>query len=105
MTYKVKISETAEKDIREIYEYIAFELLSPSVAAAQVERIEKNILSLDEMPMRFRTYENEPWKSRGLRVMPVDNYLVFYIPYEESRTVNILRIMYGGRDIEKQLNK
>lgn len=105
MTYKVKISETAEKDIRKIYEYIAFELLSPSVAAAQVERIEKNILSLDEMPMRFRIYENEPWKSRGLRVMPVDNYLVFYIPYEENHTVNILRIMYGGRDIEKQLNK
>lgn len=105
MTYKVKISETAEKDIREIYEYIAFELLSPSVAAAQVGHIEKSILSLDEMPMRFRIYENEPWKSRGLRVMPVDNYLVFYIPYEENHTVNILRIMYGGRDIEKQLNK
>lgn len=105
MTYKVKISETAEKDIRKIYEYIAFELLSPSVAAAQVGRIEKSILSLDEMPMRFRIYENEPWKSRGLRVMPVDNYLVFYIPYEQNHTVNILRIMYGGRDIEKQLNK
>ena len=25
-------------------------------------------------------YEREPWKSRNTRVVPVDNYVIFYIP-------------------------
>lgn len=56
------------------------------------------------MPERFRVYDREPWRSRNLRVMPVDNYLVFYIPDHQAETVTVLRIMYGGRDIDAQLN-
>ena len=67
--------------------------------------MESNILKLKEMPERFSVFEKEPWKSRNLRVMPVDNYLVFYIPDKLTKTVNILRVMYGGRDTEKQLNQ
>ena len=36
--YNIQISEQAEKDLRGIYEYIAFELLSPDNAAAQLDR-------------------------------------------------------------------
>ena len=50
-------------------------------------------------------YEKEPWHSRDLRIMPVDNYLVFYIPNHEEQTVKIMRVIYGGRDIDKQLNR
>ena len=35
--------------------------------------------------------------------MPVDNYLVFYIPNHEAQVVNIVRVMYGGRDTDAQL--
>ncbi len=105
MIYSVKISKQAENDLRSIYEYIAFELESSQNAQGQLGRLESNILKLKEMPERFSVYEKEPWKSRNLRVMPVDNYLVFYIPDKESKSVNILRVMYGGRDTEKQLNQ
>ena len=37
--------------------------------------------------------------------MPVDNYLVFYIPDHQVKTVTVLRVMYGGRDIDSQLRK
>ena len=57
------------------------------------------------MPDRFRSYDREPWKSRGLRVFPVDNYLVFYVPNEETRIVTVIRVMYGGRDIDKELKR
>lgn len=63
------------------------------------------IRGLDEMPMRFRLYEDEPWHSRGLRFFPVDNYLVFYLPKEFTNTVDIIRIIYGGRDIRRQLSE
>ena len=32
------------------------------------------------MPKRFREYENEPWHSRDLRLMLMDNYGILYIP-------------------------
>ena len=79
-------------------------MLVPEAAAGQTERIMKAARSLEQMPMRHRLYEEEPWHSQGLRVLPVDNYLVFYMPDETRATVNIIRIMYGGRDIDKQLN-
>ena len=103
MTYEVIISSQAEEDLRGIYEYIAFELRSPQNAAGQLDRLEENILSLDTMPNRYRAYQREPWHSRGLRVLPVDNFLVLYIPDEDSSIVTIVRVMYSGRDIENHL--
>ena len=95
----------AKRDLMDIYEYIAYELLAPETAAGQTQRIMKEIRVLDEMPMRFRLYEEKPWHSEGLRFFPVDNYLVFYLPDETKNTVGIVRIMYGGRDIRRQLSE
>lgn len=105
MIFHVAYSAEARQDLRDIYEYIAYELLVSETAVGQTERIMKAIRSLEQMPMRHRLYEEEPWHRQGLRVLPVDNYLVFYLPDENSATVNIIRIMYGGRDIDKQLNE
>lgn len=55
------------------------------------------------MPEKYRIYDKEPWKSRGLHILPVDNYVVLYIPDTDTKVVTILRIMYSGRDIDKQL--
>ena len=104
MIFDVSYSAEARQDLRDIYEYIAYELLVPETAARQAERIMKAARSLEQIPMRYRLYEREPWHSQGLRVLPVDNYLVFYLPDETNATVSIIRSMYGGRDIENQLN-
>ena len=104
MIFDVSYSAEARQDLRDIYEYIAYELLVPETAARQAERIMKAARSLEQIPMRYRLYEGEPWHSQGLRVLPVDNYLVFYLPDETNATVSIIRIMYVGRDIENQLN-
>ena len=104
MIYEVELSEQADSDLRGIFEYIAFELQSPENASGQLERLEEQILSLDTMPERYRKYEKEPWKSRGLRVLPVDNYVVLYIPDSDKKVVTILRVMYAGRGIDNQLN-
>lgn len=103
MIYEVELSEQADSDLRGIFEYISFELQSPENASGQLDRLEEQILSLDTMPERYRKYEKEPWKSRGLRVLPVDNYVVLYIPDSDKKVVTILRVMYAGRDIDNQL--
>ena len=68
MIYEVEVSEQADRDLREIFEYIAFELQSPENAIGQLNRLEEQILSLDAMPKRYRKYEKEPWKSRELHI-------------------------------------
>ena len=103
MIYEVEVAEQADSDLRGIFEYIAFELQSPENASGQLERLEEQILSLDTMPERCRKYEKEPWKSRGLRILPVDNYVVLYIPDSDKKVVTILRVIYAGRDIDNQL--
>ncbi len=103
MVYEVTTTDQADSDLRGIYEYIAFELLSPENAAGQLDRLEEHIIGLETFPEKFRAYEKEPWKSRGLRVMPVDHYLVFYILDNDTRTVTVIRVMYEGRDVDTQL--
>lgn len=104
MIYEVTTTNQADADLRDIYEHIAFELLSPDNAAGQLDRLEEHIIGLEKFPEKFRLYEKEPWHSRGLRIMPVDNYLVFYIPDKDAGIVTVIRIMYVGRDIDSQLN-
>ena len=104
MIHEVEVSEQADRDLREIFEYIAFELQSPENAIGQLDRLEEQILSLDAMPKRYRKYEKEPWKSRELHILSVDNYVILYIPNSDKKVVTILRVMYAGRDIDNQLN-
>ena len=74
MIFDVQISEQADRDLRGIYEYIAFELLAPENAAGQLDRLENAISKLD-------------------------------IPNEETRIVTVIRVMYGGRNIDKEIKR
>lgn len=80
-------------------------MLSPENAAGQLDGLEQGMLKLETFPEKFRVYEKEPWHGRGLRVMPVDNYLIFYIPDKETKIVTVLRVMYAGRGVDRQLNE
>ena len=89
-SYNVGYSADALGDLREIYLYIANELLVPETAAAQLERIRKEVRSLDFMPARYQ--------------LPVDNFIVYYLVDDKERAVTVARIFYGGRDIEGIIN-
>lgn len=97
-SWKVIYSNAAEADLADIYAYIAYSLLSPENAAGQAERIMQAVERLSAMPMRHEVYPEEPWKSMGLRYMSVDHYCIFYFPDAQKWEVEIVRIMYSGRD-------
>lgn len=105
MKYMIDITAQAKSDLQSIYEQIAFEIIAPENAAGQLDRLEESIMKLDYMPLRFKEYEYEPWKSRGLRIMPMENFVVLYIPNEETGVVTIIRVMYGCRNIDEQLRE
>ena len=85
MKYKVMYTAGAKKDLRNIFRYISEELLAPENAAGQTERIMTAIRKLDTMPNRNRFYEEET--------------------DDETEIVYVVRIMYGGRDVHKQLSQ
>ena len=99
-TYSIIYSSEAKDDLREIYSYIAYDLQAPETAEGQVNRIRKEIRSLDFMPARYAGVDWEPWKSMGMHRVPVDNFIVYYVVNNGSRTITVIRIFYGGRDIE-----
>ncbi len=103
MTYDIVLAAKAYSDLKNIYEYIAFSLQNPCSAANQIDRLEKGINSLNQMPERHRIYDKEPWKSRNTHIMIVDKYLIFYTVDKTSNVVNIVRILYGGRNLESNI--
>ena len=104
MKYQIFYTDSAKQDLKNIYRYICDSLVEPEIAEKLTDKIMKSIRSLDEMPQRYRLFDEEPWRSRGLRILPVNNYLIFYLSDEERTVVTILRIIYGG-DISKQLSE
>ena len=94
----VVLTAEAENDIEEIFRYIAFTLIEPAVAWNQTERIRRGIGKLSFMPERCHIIDEEPWKTRGVRRLNIDNYAAFYVLDKDSYCVNVVRVLYGGRD-------
>ena len=102
MTWNIDITEAAQDDLRDIFAYIAGELRAPDDARRIVRNILAGILTLGEMPERFRPYPRKPIASRGVRVMDVGNFCVYYLPKDDM--VSIVRILYCRRDADTILN-
>lgn len=99
--YTVEITNEALADMEQLYNYIAYILLSPENALGQYNRIANEILKLDTFPERFRIMDSEPEHSKGIRRMMVDNYSVFYVVKGDS--VIVTDVLYSASDIENRL--
>ncbi len=99
--YKILYSPAALEDIGAIYSYIANKLMAEQTAKNQIDRIRKEIRSLDIFPERYAKVEWEPWASVGMRRVPVDNFVVYYLADHDKMTVTIVCIFYGGRNVEE----
>ena len=100
----VKYTESYKEDLLSIYDYISDVILEPEIAEKLTNRIHAAADSLDFMPLRYQLIAHEPWRSMGWRIMPVENYLVFYVPCESSGMVEVMRVIYSGRKIEEHLD-
>ena len=100
--YKIEITNEALRDMEEIYNYIARELLSPDNAMYQYNRIANAIMKLDIFPQKFQILESEPEREKELRRMPVDNYSIFYVIKEDK--VVITNVLYSASNIQSKLN-
>lgn len=93
--YTVSLTSRALRDLDDIYVYIAQTLLVPETALGMVDKIEKAILSLEEMPYRFPERKTGAYANKGYRQLFVGNYTVIYRIDEKRRQVIVITIRYS----------
>jgi len=97
-SYKIIITPDAEEDLVELRNYIADVLLARDTARNYIRTIRKEIGSLSELPARYKPVDDEPWHSRGVRRIIVNNFFVYYRIDEARKQVFILNVIYARRD-------
>lgn len=103
--YSVLISSPARAQLADIVRYIRSGLQSPYAASAFLRLMESEILSLAQLPRRFALTPEEPWRSEGVRRMPVKGYLVYYWIDEPRRAVHVIAVIYARRSQREALQK
>jgi len=96
--YRVDVSEVAENDLEDIVRYIASQFSAPVTALRMMDLFEVAMASLAEMPQRFSLLNDERLSQMGYRKLAVNNYLMFFSIDEQSKVVDVERILYARRD-------
>lgn len=93
------LSEDAELDLVEIWDYIAEDNIN--AADNLVDKIFESFKKLSQMPnMGHRRPE---WTKRNLRFWNIKRYLVIY-QINENKRITIIRVLNGFRDIAELLD-
>lgn len=103
LRYNLVIAEAAEADLDGIADYISYELKEPTTALKQLARIQEAMATLEELPERHSLVQDKYLAAKGIRKLPIDNYLIFYTVNKSTNTVNIVRVLHGRRDWESIL--
>lgn len=96
--YEIIIDSGAEQDLVEIFLYITEILKAPDAARRLYSKIKKEISELSTMPHRCALIAEEPYKQLGVRKLPIENYIAFFLVDEAAREVHIFRILYRRRE-------
>ena len=96
--YKLKYLPLAQKDLKDITSYIADNLKAPKAAMDLVDDLDHSIRRLQQFPFSCRVYQPIEPLDDEYRMLPVKNYLVFYVVTEHE--VEIRRIVYAKMDIK-----
>ena len=92
--YEVVITPSAQKDLIEIKSY--FRNVLKTASNTFFEKFLEQVKTLKENPFIYKVHPDSLLKLIGYRVIPIDNYLMFYIV--KGNTVQIHRVLYAKRN-------
>lgn len=101
--YIVKITGKALADMKEIYDYIADELMNPNAVMGQYNRIADAVESMKMFPEHCRVFDTRSERDLGMRQIPVDNYTAVFVIQGDD--VVALRVLYSASDINARLRE
>lgn len=97
MNYRVDIAESAERDIAEISDVVAFAYGDPAGALRLAGRIFDQIEALAEMPTRYPLSHNPVLAALDCRQFAVGNFNVVYRIDEPAQAVRVVAVAYNRR--------
>jgi|SRR5699024_2928276 len=97
--YKLQYLPLAQQDLRNITFYISDTLKNPLAAIQLVDAFDHSISKLQEFPYAHKVYQTVEMLEKEYRILPVKNYLVFYVVTE--REIEIHRIVYAKRNLDR----
>lgn len=89
--YSIFYTPTFESDIDNIISYIAED--NPVAAYNLIEKFQNSISILSGFPYKGAIPNYAQLRLKGIRLLIIDNYIIFYRPDDKSKTVSILRIL------------
>lgn len=95
MNYEVIIQPEAERDLLDVYEFIARD--SHSAAGKWIERLEEAANSLSKFPNRCSIAPENDQFENEIRHLLVGNYRIIFTVMEEERRVHVLHFRHGAR--------
>ncbi|MDR0877480.1 MAG: type II toxin-antitoxin system RelE/ParE family toxin [Treponema sp.] len=95
--FDIRYLPSFKKDLKELTDYISINLKAPKAALDFIDTLEKSIENLKIFPLAHRLYRPPDPIETEYRVMPVKNYLVFYIAHDDI--VEIHRVIYKKRNL------
>ncbi len=98
MKYRILRTDKAEDQIRSIIHYIADETGDVMVALAYLDKMEKAIERLEELPESGHVPRYSILKKQGYRVVIMDKHLAFYKVNHEERTVIVYAVVDGRQE-------
>ncbi|MDR2900627.1 MAG: type II toxin-antitoxin system RelE/ParE family toxin [Treponema sp.] len=98
--YKVVLLPIASDDLIDIVTYITEKLHAPKAAESFLTTFDKLVDQLSFHPYSHELYRDERNLEYEVRHASVKNYIVFYVVAD--KTVEIHRVLYGGRDMTQQ---
>lgn len=95
--YSLVLTDVAEQDLYDIFEYISQKLSNNIAANALMNKIEKSFLNIEENPYLYEKV-NVKLNNEIYRRLIVDNYIALYDIDENTKRVIVYRVLYSGRD-------
>ena len=105
MAFDVKYSEQAADDLDKIIMYIRDQLSAFQAAHNFYSAVKKKNLQLRNNPFIYPLHHDDILREKGLRFIPVGNYLMFFQINEGESVVEVVRVLYGKRDISSAFDE
>ena len=97
MTYKIKYLPLAVQDLNDVARYLSG--FYPKTASRVLKEIRERITKLGDNPKMCEIYSLDPSYCK----MVVDQYLIFYQVNENTRIVEIHRVLRGSWNLPQYL--
>ena len=95
--YEIIFTDYAKEELKDIFHYIS-EILNNKIAAdSLMNKIEKILLALKQIPFLATKVHIKP-RNETYRRLVINNYIILYQVNEKNSYVIIYRVLYGKRD-------